>query len=334
MHALPARVGQAHPPGRTMTPNGQYAYQPPPPHVQMPPQGFPGMPQSPFQGQPPPQYPPQIQSPAPNILPSPVGQGVPVNHQPFPPPQQVGTPTSYVYTGPPPSTMSHQARLEKLRKDVQGLTETAKAHIARFPYDQEKVKLLPNLQSLKLLLDTGTLSLTHIQSTEIVIANIARDFSKPPPPPPAQNPAPSLNFDPALLASILAKSTPQQTPSQPPPRQYAPPPPVISTPQFARPFLATSAPPSASGAPPINMAHIMSLLNSGTPPAPTPSAPTPAPSFSFLDQLRAQGLLGGPPVSNTSNQTPAASILSQLMRPQPGAQAMNDVRLDAASLKV
>jgi hypothetical protein len=85
------------------------------------------------------------------------------------------------------------------------------------------------------------------------------------------------------------------------------------------------------------MNQIMSLLKSNTPSSaslnPVPAAAVPG--LSLLDQLRASGLLGATPAQSTPVQAPAAaSILSQLMHPQAGVQAMNDVKLEAASLKM
>lgn len=231
----------------------------------------------------------------------------------------------------------------KLRYDVSGLLDSVRNHLAAYPQDQEKLKLVSNLQSLKGLLDSGSLSLTHIQSTEIVVANIARDLPFRPPTATAQVPTPvpqpnvmqpqaPVSLDPNLIASILARNTPQPTPSQPAaPYAYAPPPPVASTPHYP----LSVPPPSTPGTLPPNLA---SLLAGGKPPL-IPGQPAPPPAagggLNLLDQLRASGLLGATPVQSTPVQAPAAaSILSQLMQPQPSAQALNDVKLEAASLKM
>lgn len=342
MHAVPPRVGSAAQPGRTTTPNGQYAYQPPP---QIPAQSFPGMQSLPYQSHPPP-FPTSMRSPAPASLPSPIRQSAVISNSPYnAPPPPGGAAANYVYTGPPPPTMSHQARLDKLRYDVGGLLDSVRVHLAHYPHDQEKLKLVGNLQSLKTLLDTGSLSLTHIQSTEIVVANIARDLPFRPPATSVQAPTPQPPtqaapppFDPSVIASILARGTPQPTPQQSAPAPvYAPPPPVVSTPQFASAFPAIAAPQQAAAAPPPSMSQIMSLLKPNTPSS-AAATPVPAPAgsgLSLLDQLRASGILGVTPVQSTPVQAPAAAnILSQLMQPQPGAQALNDVKMEAVSLKM
>jgi hypothetical protein len=84
------------------------------------------------------------------------------------------------------------------------------------------------------------------------------------------------------------------------------------------------------------MSQIMSMLKPNNPSAgPIPMPAPPASGISFLDQLRASGILGATPAQSTPVQAPAAaSILSQLMQPQAGAQALNDVRMEAASLKM
>jgi pre-mRNA cleavage complex 2 protein Pcf11 len=309
--------------GRTPTPNGAYPYQPPPivgqnsnPNSQE----IAAM-MSSFQPSSTPQYPPAVRSPAP-IPPNPYG------HMPqgYPPTAQNNPAMPYGYAAPPLPTMSHQARLDKLRADVQGLIDRARAHLARYPHDQEKIKLLGNLQNLKAVVDGGTLVLSQIQSTELVVANLAREL----PPLPVAAPQQPPQFNPALIQSILAGATSQSTPPQPYPQQAYAPPPAVSTPQYVH---ATPAP---TVAPPVNMAHIMSLLQ---PAAPTSANTTPqiqpaTPAQpSLLDTLRAAGLLGGTPVV-----PPAATTSYVPPPPQPtphfiGA-AGNDVRLDSASIKM
>jgi pre-mRNA cleavage complex 2 protein Pcf11 len=276
-----------------------------------------------------PNFPPAIRSPAP--LPSPVRQGVMSVNQSYPPPQQNGTPSNYAYSGLPPPHMSHEERLNKLRADVQGLIESAKAHLARNPYDTEKSKLLQNLTNLKGILDLGNLSLVHIQSTELVVANIAKDL---PPLPPASAPPAMPHIPPSLLASLLSGATPQPTPP-PQPSSVQPystpiPPP---TPQYAQPI---TAPPM----PPVSMAQMMALLNPSTP---TMSSATPAtaPSStnSLLDQLRASGLLGGTPVSVSATPAPLPPPSFNFMNIQQAqasfqSQPDNDVRLETTSLKM
>jgi hypothetical protein len=212
MHPLPARVTNVPTPARTHTPNGQYAYQPSPQaHGYAPPPSMTPQPQQPY-----------IRSPAPQVLRPSIGNTLPPSNITPYNARQPPTPVQYVYSGPPPTTMSHQERLSKLRYDVQGLLDSVRAHLSMYPQDQEKLKLQSNLQSLKNLLDGGSLSLTHIQSTEIVVANIARDLpfrpptaqAPPPPPPPQHAPAPPA-FDPSMIASILARNTPLLN-SQPP----------------------------------------------------------------------------------------------------------------------
>jgi pre-mRNA cleavage complex 2 protein Pcf11 len=313
--------------GRTPTPTGGYSYQPPPivgqnsnPNSQE----IAAM-MSSFQPSSTPQYPPAVRSPAP--MPA-IRHG----HMPqgYPPPLQNNPAMPYVYTAPPPPTMSHQARLDKLRADVQGLIERARAHLARYPYDQEKFKLLGNLQNLKTVVDGGALVLSQIQSTELVVANIGRDLGPPPVAAPQQPP----QFNPALIQSILAGATSQPTPPQPYPHQgYAPPPPAVSTPQYAH---ATPSPVGPQSAPPVNMAHIMSLLQPAAPNSanttPQVQAATPA-QPSLLDTLRAAGLLGGTPTIPPAETTSYAPLQSQ----PPShfvAAAGNDVRLDSASIKM
>jgi pre-mRNA cleavage complex 2 protein Pcf11 len=341
MHPLPPRVTGVPQAGRTSTPNGQYAYPPPP---QMSPQGLGGTQNLPYQSHPRPFSHP-VRSPAPPNLPSPVRHGGMEMAQPYQPPQsppsQGKNAVNYVYTGPPPPKLSHQDRLEKLRYDVGGLLDSVRAHLALYPHDQEKLKLVQNLQSLKALIDTGSLSLTHIQSTEIVVANIARDLPFRPPTIPVHAPAPQPSpqiFDPSIIASILARGTTQPALSQPPaPQTYAPPPPMMPTPQFSSAYPATAPPQPPVGIPPASMSHLMSIMKPITPPS-VSASPTPAAvrsGMSLLDQLRSSGLLGATPTQSTPVQAPAAaSILSQLMRPQAGAQAMNDVKLEATSLKM
>lgn len=225
--------------------------------------------------------------------------------------------------------MSHQARLDKLRADVQGLIDRARAHLARYPNDQDKIKLLSNLQNLKAVVDGGSLVLSQIQSTELVIANLAREL---PALPPSIVPQQPPQFNPALIQSILAAATPQPTPPQPYPQQGYVPPPVVSTPQY------TQATPAPVAALPPNMAQIMSLLQPSGPLSvntmPQIQAATPA-QPSFLDTLRAAGLLGGtpalPPAATPSYPPPPPQA-------QPSYHVMaangNDVRLDSASIKM
>lgn len=285
MAHLPSRLNNG-PPRQTPTPTGGYPYQPPPiigqnsnPNSE----GIAAM-MSGFNRVSTPNYnAPNVPAPAYGGYPSPAR---PPPNQQYPYPQQNGATITYSYSGPPPPTMSHQQRLDKLRADVQGLITSAQAHLSRNPYDGDKQKLLQNLTSLKVLLDGGQLSLAHIQGTEIVVANIAKQLP-PPPPPPAS--APPL-LAPGLIASLLAGSTPQPTPPQPyAPQQYAPLP-HVSTPQFAPAIPATPS----QGAPPVSMAQVMALLNPSTPAlsSATPAVAAP-PTNSLLDQLRASGLLGG-----------------------------------------
>jgi pre-mRNA cleavage complex 2 protein Pcf11 len=275
-----------------------------------------------------PNYPPAIRSPAP--LPSPVRQGVVSVNQQYVPPQPNGTPSQYAYSGLPPPHMSHEDRLNKLRADVQGLIESAKAHLARNPYDSEKSKLLQNLTNLKGILDVGNLSLVHIQSTELVVANIAKDL----PPLPTSAPPVLPQISPSLLASLLSGATPQPTPppSSSSVQAYTTPiPPTI--PQYAPP---QSAPPM----PPVSMAQMMAMLNPSTP---TMSSATPAiaPSStnSLLDQLRASGLLGGTPAPASVTPAPPPPPSFNFMNMQQAQSSLqgqpdNDVRLDTASLKM
>jgi pre-mRNA cleavage complex 2 protein Pcf11 len=277
-----------------------------------------------------PNYPPGIRSPAP--MPSPVRHGVVSVNQPYIPPSQSSTPSQYTYSGLPPPHMSHEERLNKLRADVQGLIESAKAYMARNPYDNEKSKLLQNLTNLKGILDVGQLSLVHIQSTELVVANIAKDL---PPLPSASAPPALPHINPSLLASLLSGATPQPSP---------PPQPASVQPYAApvqTPIQGFAPPQSAPPLPPVSMAQMMALLNPSTP---TLSAATPAtaPSStnSFLDQLRASGLLGGTPtpVAATPVPPPPPSFnfmnMQQSQAPSFYGQPDNDVRLDSASLKL
>ncbi|KIV99945.1 uncharacterized protein PV09_08462 [Verruconis gallopava] len=352
MNAVPPHVTNIAQPGRTPTPTGQYGYQPP---SQVSPQGFPGIQNIPYQSHPPP-YGAPVRSPVPQNVASslqPGSMGINQSFQPPSLPQNVNS-VNYVYSGPPPPTMSHQARLEKLRYDVQGLLDSVRVHLAHYPHDQEKLKLQQNLQSLKSLLDNGSLSLTHIQSTEIVVANIARDLPFRPPtatvptptpapapapaPAPTPQPQPTLNLNPSVIASILALGTPQQTPHQAVQPQAYVPPPVTSTMPYSAAYPATAPSHPTSGLPVAAVNSAMSQIKPNVPsPAagPPPPAVVPASALSILDQLRASGILGSMSAQSTPVQVPAASsILSQLMQPQAGAQGMNDVRLEANSLKL
>ncbi|TID20163.1 mRNA cleavage factor complex component Pcf11 [Venturia nashicola] len=311
--------------GRTPTPNGGYPYQPPQivgQNSNPNPQDIAAMMKD-FQQQSAPQYPPTaVQAPA-ALPPNRYGQAPPG----YPQPPQNTTAMPYGYSASPaPSIMSHQARLDKLRADVQGLIDRARAHLARYPHDQEKTKLLGNLQNLKAVVDGGSLVLSQIQSTELVVANLAREL---PPLPPAAPLQQVPQFNPALIQSILAGSTPQPTPPQPYQQQGYAPPPVVSTPQYAP---ATPAP--AAALPP-NMAQIMSLLQTAQPSSanttPQTQAATPA-QPSLLDTLRAAGLLGATPVAPTVATPSYPPPQSQPQNPyQNVTPAGNDVRLDSAS---
>ncbi|KAE9981874.1 hypothetical protein BLS_004252 [Venturia inaequalis] len=311
--------------GRTPTPNGGYPYQPPQivgqnsnPNSQDIAAMMKG-----FQQQSTPQYPPPaVPGPAP-MPPNRFGQAPPG----YSPPPQNNPAMPYGYpVSPAPPIMSHQARLDKLRADVQGLIDRARAHLTRYPHDQEKIKLLGNLQNLKSVVDGGSLVLSQIQSTELVVANLAREL---PPLPPAAPPQQLPQFNPALIQSILAGSTPQPTPPQPYQQQGFAPPPAVSTPQYAH---ATPAP--AVSLPP-NMAQIMSLLQPAQPPSanttPQTQAATPA-QPSLLDTLRAAGLLGATPVAPPAATPSYHPPQSQPQIPyQTLTPAGNDVRLDSAS---
>jgi pre-mRNA cleavage complex 2 protein Pcf11 len=326
MAQLPQRVVGNYPPRQTPTPTGGYSYNPPPPTSQssnVNSADIAAM-MSALQRGSTPNYPPAIRSPAP----------IPVN-QPYPPPPQNGVPSQYVYSGLPAPHLSHEERLNRLRADVQGLIESAKAHLARNPYDNEKSKLLQNLTNLKNILDGGKLSLVHIQSTELVVANIAKDL---PPLPPASAPPGLSHITPSLLASLLAAgSTPQPTPPPQPAsaQPYITPLPPV-TPQFA-PSIPGQAPPM----PPVSMAQMMALLNPSTPTlsSSTPATAPPA-ATSLLDQLRASGLLGGTPsaVSATPVPPPPSSFnfphMQQGQVPSFHGQPDNDVMLESNSLKM
>lgn len=311
--------------GRTPTPNEGYPYQPPQivgqnsnPNSQDIAAMMKG-----FQQQSTPQYPPPaVPGPAP-MPPNRFGQAPPG----YSPPPQNNPAMPYGYpVSPAPPIMSHQARLDKLRADVQGLIDRARAHLTRYPHDQEKIKLLGNLQNLKSVVDGGSLVLSQIQSTELVVANLAREL---PPLPPAAPPQQLPQFNPALIQSILAGSTPQPTPPQPYQQQGFAPPPAVSTPQYAHttPAPAVSLPP--------NMAQIMSLLQPAQPPSanttPQTQAATPA-QPSLLDTLRAAGLLGATPVAPPAATPSYHPPQSQPQIPyQTLTPAGNDVRLDSAS---
>jgi pre-mRNA cleavage complex 2 protein Pcf11 len=335
MAQLPSRVTGNFPPRQTPPPTGAFSYRPPPPTVGQNSNAnstdIASM-MSALQRGSTPNYPPAIRSPAP--LPSPVRQGVMSVNQSYPPPPQNSTPSQYTYSGLPPPHMSHEDRLNKLRADVQGLIESATAHLARNPYDNEKSKLLHNLTNLKRILDGGQLSLVHIQSTELVVANIAKDL---PPLPPANAPSALPHIPPSLLASLLAGSTPQPTPppqtSSAQPYATAIPPPIPQfTPQITGP---------SSNMPPVSMAQMMALLNTSTPTlsSATPATAPPA-TNSLLDQLRASGLLPGTPssASVTPAPPPPPSFnfmnMQQAQAPSFQGQLDNDVRLESASLKM
>jgi hypothetical protein len=254
--------------------------------------------------------------------------------QAYPPLTQAATPVNYIYSGPSPPTMSHQARLEKLRFDVQGLLDSVRGHLAVYPHDHEKLKLLQNLQSLKTLLDSGSLSLTHIQSTEIVVANIARNLPPQPFPsssqPPASNMQPQgqLAFDASSIASILARGTSQ--------------PHIAQTQDIQANHLSASTPRSPSGLPgftarqsaiPALGSSIMPILQPNV--SSQTSVSGAATNLGLFEQLRASGLLDATPVQSTPVQAPmAASILTQLMQPQASTKVLSDARVDTASLKM
>lgn len=326
-HPFPQQNGGVHQLGRVSTPNApQYVY--PPPHASQPPQGYSSIPPPPYPSHQTHVYPPVVPSPVPQILRSPIQQNTTQIHR-YPTPQQAPNGSAqFIYSGPPPSSLSHQARLDKLRLDTQGLLESCRAHLSLTPNDAKKQHMLQNLQSLRALIDQGSLSLTHIQSTEVVIANLAREL--PPLPPQAMGSVPTQAlFNPAAIASILARSNTQQTPlPSAPGSQYAPP--AAPQPQFtpAFPVAPPAMPPTAAA--PVSMAQIMSILGTAASPAAnqTPLPPPVAhhtanaapamPTSSLLEQLRASGLLGTTPVQGTPTQVPATpSYVPQILQAQP-----------------
>ncbi|KAF2417682.1 hypothetical protein EJ08DRAFT_70532 [Tothia fuscella] len=350
MAQLPARLGNM-PPRQTPTPTGSYGYKAPPIIGQNsnPNSGeIAAMMNSYQQPSTPNNYQQALRSPG--AFPPPSRQGAPF--QPYPsqphppqqyPPQQhtpqqhpASTAPAFSYSGPPPATMSHQARLDKLRADVQGLLDRTNAFLVHNPYDGEKKDLLANLGKLKQLLDGGQLSLASIQSTEVVVANLALKLpSHPPAPvyPPASAPPQLPQMSPALLA-MLSGQTPQPTPpqSQPPqPYSYPPPPSVAPTPQYAPPPLPQSGPP-------VSIAQMMAMIRASTPtlqPASPATALAPAAPNLLLEQLRASGLLGGMPSANTNSATVTPVLtptlnFSELAQPQP----VHEVKIDSASLKI
>lgn len=318
-------IGQA---GRTSTPNSQYGSHLPRQQASL------GLPNLPMQNQHP-SYTQPFRPAVPSSIPI-SAQHMVANapSQSYPSVTQATTPVNYVYSGPPPPSMSHPARLEKLRFDAQGLLNSVRGHLAVYPHDQEKLKLLQNLQSLKTLLDSGTLSLTHIQSTEIVVANIARNLPPRPFPASAQpsasnmHPQSQLAFDVSSIASILARGSSQaHIPQSQPPQAHH-----LDTSTLRSPLRGSGSAARPSTIPSLEASVVpISQPNQSSQMSP----PGAGLNLGLFEQLRASGLLGATPVQSTPIQAPmAASILTQLMQPQASTKALNDATLDAASLKM
>jgi pre-mRNA cleavage complex 2 protein Pcf11 len=247
-----------------------------------------------------------------------------------------GTSVSYVYTGPPPATMSHHARLDKLKYDVEGLLDAVGILLQQLPFDHEKLKLQQNLQSLKHLLETGSLSLTHIQSTEIVVANIAREI-------PLNLSASHRNetaasewaerrpvFNSSAIASILAKGAPQVAQTSPQtcysPASIVPPSQTLPVQTGATTLQASASSHSLLAPSAYMISNVTTSLN-------PPTLAIQGHSSGLLDQLRASGLLKAvPPAAPLGQPQGATSVLTQLSERSLLCRGQDGTQLDGISL--
>ncbi|KAK5949763.1 mRNA 3' end processing factor [Knufia fluminis] len=271
-------------------------------------------------------------------------QPTPTPHYPAYPPQN-HTPVQQNFPQLPfPQQNGHlpvrpHVDVRKLHTDIDDLTTDAKIDCMTHPMDQSKTKKLETLQSLKALLDSGTLVDQDIRE---VRTTIDKEMEK-------------RNAE-KLAASHIRQAPTPQPPYQPPP-QWQPPniyqqqpqfPPVPTPQQYQPPAQAqpqqyqqppTQALPSFAGT---NLAdllrHAQNKSAAQNVPTPVPpyavpasSTPTlsnaqPAPAngvMSFLDQFRASGLLSKIP---TPVPGPPPTV--------PYIQPMDDVPFTSVSIKI
>ncbi|KAL1643978.1 mRNA 3' end processing factor [Diplodia intermedia] len=219
-------------------------------------------------------------------------------------PVQSGTPFA------PPAAPS----LEKIQGDVERLIVAAKLDFAANPYDPEKQKRLKTFLDLQTILKAQQLPPDQLRAVEQQLATLGGASLAPSAPvsiAPVSTPLASLGFP-------MPTPTPQ-IPSIPTPSQQS----------------STPAPPVPPGAQPPSLADLLRGFNSATPsqnptPAPPPASAPPAAApvnntFSLLDTLRAQGLLGGGSTPMPAFATPAPSANTGSTR--------NDVELTKDSIK-
>lgn len=195
---------------------------------------------------------------------------------------------------------------EKIQADVERMIVAAKLDFAANPYDPEKQKKLKAFLDLQAILKAQQLLPDQLRAIEQQLASLG-GVSSATPAPASIAPAPT-----PLVAPPFPMPTP--TPQMPP----------IPTPAQSTPV------PTA----PLSLADMLRGIGGATPtqnstpippPASAPPAAAPANTFSLLDTLRAQGLLGG-------SATPMPAFIAPVPLANPGS-ARIDVELTKDSIK-
>lgn len=204
--------------------------------------------------------------------------------QPYMPPQQPVPQQNFQYGQPSyPTPVPTTVDLDALNRDIDDLIVDAKIGSYSNPMDRASQHKLASLQSLKEIVDSGTLSQHDLADVRKSISEqLAARSNHRPTPPPVPTPQPTLSY-----------------PYQQPPVQAAPPP--SSTPSFLNSaslaeLLRATAPPPNQPTPP--QVHATPVLPSFAPQQ--PFQPPPPAENALIAQLRASGLLPATPTPTTS----------------------------------